>query len=111
MRQLVALAIFVLVAACQRSPEQQQADRLRSEAQQRGADMEKRAETEAERLEQQASALENEAKQAGGKTGQRLKVRADALAKEAQIVRRQAEMQADATKEDVDARIKASESR
>ena len=110
MRQLVALAMFVLVAACQRSPEQQ-ADRLRSEAQQRGADMEKRAETEAERLEQQASALENEAKQAGGMTGQRLKVRADALAKEAKIVRRQAEMQADANKEAVDARIKASESR
>jgi hypothetical protein len=111
MRPLLALAIVALTAACQRTPEQQQADTLRNDAQQRGSAIENQAETQADRLEQQADALNNEAKQAGGLTGERLKVRADALSKEAKIIRKQAGMQADAIKEDADARIKASESR
>ena len=111
MRSLLAIGLIVLAAACQRTPEQQQADKLRVEARQRGAEIEKHAEGEADRLQQKADALENEALQTGGLTGQRLKVRADALAKEAKIVRKQAGMQADAIKEAADARIKASESR
>lgn len=111
MRRMLAIGFIVLTAACQRTPEQQQADNLRSEARLRGAQIEKHADSEADRLRQQAEALENEAQQAGGLTGQRLRVRADALAKEAKIVRKQADMQADAIKESTDARIKASESR
>jgi hypothetical protein len=111
MRPLLALAFVALTAACQRTPEQQQADALRNDAQRRGSAIENQGETEADRLEQQADALNNEAKQAGGLTGERLEVRADALAKEAKIVRKQADMQADAIKEAADARIKASESR
>ena len=100
---LVVLAMVVLTAACQRTPEQQQADKLRSDAQQRGALIENQADSQAD--------LDNQAEQAGGLTGERLKVRADALAKEAKIIRKQAGMQADAGKEATDARIKASESR
>ena len=83
MRPLLAFAIVTLTAGCQRTPEQQQADTLRADAQQRGSAIENQAEMEADRLEQQADALSNEAKQAGGLTGERFKVRADALAKEA----------------------------
>lgn len=111
MRPLLAISFVALTAACQRTPEQQQADSLRGEARQRAAEIEKHADTEANHLQQQAEALENEAQKAGGLTGQRLRVRADALAKEAKIVRKQADMQADAIKEATDARIKASESR
>ena len=111
MRPLLILGLLTLAAACQRTPEQQQADSLRDEAQLRGAEIENRAGTEADLLQQQADALENQAQQTGGLTGERLKVRADALAKEAKIIRKQADMQADALKEATDARIKASESR
>jgi hypothetical protein len=111
MRPLMTLAMVVIAVACQRTPEQQQADKLRGDAQQRGAIIENRADTQADRLQQQADALNNEAKQAGGLTGERLKVRADALAKEAQIIRKQGGMQADAIKEATDAGIKSSESR
>lgn len=111
MRALLVLVMVGLAAACQRTPEQQKADNLRSDARQRGAAIENRADTEADRLQQQASGLENQAKQAGGMTGERLKVRADALNQEATIIRKQADMQADAIKESADARIKASKSR
>jgi hypothetical protein len=111
MRPLMVLAMVGLTVACQRTPEQQRADQLRSEAQQRGGAIENQADTQADRLQQQADALNNEAERAGGLTGERLKVRADALAKEAKIIRKQADMQADAIKESTDAGIKASESR
>ena len=111
MRWLLLLALAALTAACQRTPEQQQADKLRSEAQQRGGAIENQADIQANRLQQQADALNHEAERAGGLTGQRLKVRADALAKEAKIIRKQADMQSDAIKEATDAEIKASESR
>lgn len=111
MRLVVALAMIVLTVACQRTPEQQEADKLRSDARQRGAVIQNQGDIQADRLQQQADALNNEAKQAGGLTGERLKVRADALTKEANIIRKQAGMQADAIKEATDARIKTSESR
>ena len=112
MRPLLVVAIVSLTAAaCQRTPEQQQADNLRSEARQQGASIENRAASEADRLQQQANVLENEAKQTGGMTGERLQVRADALHEESKIIRKQADKQADAIKEIADARIKASESR
>ena len=111
MRTLLALAMLASAGACHRTPEQQQADLLRNDAQQRGSAIENLAETQADRLQQQAEALEIEAKQRGGLTGERLKVRAEALAKEAKILRKQGDMQSDAIKEAADARIKASESR
>jgi len=99
------------MAACQRTPEQQQADAARSDARQRGGTIENRADAEADRLQQQASDLENQAAQAGGMTGERLRIRAKALDQESKVVRKQAYMQADAIKEDADAHIKASKSR
>ena len=111
MRSLAVLGIIFLLAACQRTPEQQQNDKLREDAQRRGADIENRADTQADRLEAQAQVLEDQAQEAGGFTGQRLKVRADALAKEARIIRKQADMQADAIRQSADAEVKASESR
>ena len=112
MRPLLIFAIVALAtAACQRTPEQQQADDVRSNAQQQGASIENLSGEEADRLEQQAAILENEAKRSGGLTGQRLKVRADALKKESKIIRKQGDQQAEAIKESADARIKASESR
>lgn len=110
-RASLALTAFALTVACQRTPEQQQEDRLRADAQQRASSIENQADTQAYRLEQQAEVLDNQATQAGGYTGQRLKVRADALAKEAKIIRKQADMQAAAIKETADARIKTSKSR
>jgi protein involved in sex pheromone biosynthesis len=111
MRALAVLGIVLLLVACQRTPEQQQNDKLREDAQQRSSDIENRADTQADQLEMKAKVLDNEAQQAGGYTGERLKVRADALAKEAKIIRKQANMQADAVRESADARVKASESR
>lgn len=111
MRTLPALAIFVLTTACPRTADQQHADMLRNDAQQRGSAIENQAENQADLLQQRAEALEIEAKQKGGLSGERLKVRAEALAKEAKIIRKQGDMQADAIKEAADARIKASESR
>ena len=111
MRTLPVLATVVLLMACQQTPEQQQADLLRNDAQQRGSAIENQAKIEADRLQQQAEALNLEAEQTGGLTGERLKIRADALAEEAKIVRKQGDMRADAIKEATDARIKASESR
>lgn len=111
MRVLLAVSLIALVTSCQRSPEQQQADNLRSEARLRGAEIVNHADGEADRLQEQASALENEAQRSGGLTAERLRVRSDAATKEAKIVRKQANMKAEAIKEGTDARIKASESR
>lgn len=112
MRQLLLLVIVTLtVGACQRTPEEQQSDQARSDARERGALIENRADREADQLQQQTAELENQANQAGGMTAERLKVRAEALKDEAKIVRKQADKQADAIKESTDARIKASESR
>ena len=110
-RPFLAICLVVSTAGCQRTAEQEQADNLRAEAQQRGSEIRKQADSEADRLQQQAEVLENDAEQAGGLTGERLRVRADALSKEAKILRKQADMQADAIKEAADARVKASESR
>jgi len=111
MRTCLALIAVAFTAACQRTPEQQQADTLRSDARERGAAIENDAEMQANRLQQQANNLEAGAKQAGGYTGQRLQVRADALSKEAKIIRKQADRKAEALKETADAKIKTSESR
>lgn len=111
MRRFLILAVLTLAAACQRTPEQQQADEQRSEAEQRSSAIKNRADNEADRLQQRGAALRAGAKQAGGLTGERLRVRGEALAKEAKIVRKQGHMQADAIKEDAEARIKTSESR
>ena len=111
MRTLVALATVSLMSACQESLEQQQADRMRGDAQQRGDVIEKQADNLADGLERQARALETEANQVGGMTGERIRIRADALEKEAKVIRKQADMQADSIKEAADAGIKASESR
>ena len=111
MRFLLAIAMIALTLACQRTAEQQHADNVRSDARQRGATIENRADTQADRLQQQASDLQNQATQAGGMTGERLRIRANALDQESKVIRRQAHMQADAIREDADARIKASKSR
>lgn len=111
MRRSLAVGILALATACQRTPEQQQADKLRADAQQRASAIYNQADTQANGLKQRADAIDNVANQAGGYTGQRLKVRADALAKEAKIIRKQADMQAAAVRETADARIKTSESR
>jgi hypothetical protein len=111
MRFLLILATFASVAACQRTPEQQQADDARSDARQRGGAIENAADAQADRLQQQASDLQNQAAQAGGMTGERLKIRANALDQESKVIRKQGDLQADAIKESADARIKASKSR
>lgn len=111
MRLILALAVLALTPGCQRTPEQQQADVVRSEANKRAAAIENEADVQAGRMEQQASELHNQAIQAGGMTGERLGIRAKALDKESKVVRKQADTQADAIKEEADARIKASKSR
>ena len=109
--RVLLLTIVALAAGCNRSPEQQQADRLIEDARARGAALEKRADLEADRLEAEAQGLGKQAKQAGGYTGKRIAVRADALSKEARIVREQAAMQADALKHAATAQGEAIKSR
>jgi hypothetical protein len=111
MRTAFTFATMVLMAACHRTPEQQEADKLRSDAQERGAAIESQAASEADRLQQEAKTLKASSKRAGGFTGQRLQVRADALSKEAKIIRKQSGMKAEAMKETANAKIKTSESR
>jgi hypothetical protein len=111
MRCLLIVALLASMAACQRTPEQQQADALRSDARQRGAAIENQANVQADRLQQQASNLQNQATRAGGMTGERLRIRANALHQESKVIRKQGDMQADAVREGADARIKASKSR
>ena len=112
MRQLLLFAVVTsVIAACQRTPEQQRFDQARSDARERSALIENQADKEADQLQQQAAKLENEASQAGGMSGKRLKVRAEALEDEAKIIRKQADKQAEAIKESTDAQIKASENR
>ena len=111
MRFVLILAMVTSMPACQRTPEQQQADALRADARQRGAAIENQADAQADRLRQQASELQNQATQAGGMTGERLRIRANALDKESKVIRKQADIQADAIKEDADASIKESKSR
>lgn len=111
MRTALTFAMLVLMAACHRTPQQQQADELRSDAQERGAAIQNEADSQADRLQQQAKGLEAGSKQAGGYTGQRLQVRADALSREAKILRKQGDMKAEAMKETADAKIKTAESR
>ena len=69
MRTLPVLATVVFLTACQRTPDQQQTDLLRNDAQQRGSAIENQANIEADRLQQQAEALYIEAEQRGGLTG------------------------------------------
>jgi hypothetical protein len=111
MRILLVLATTALMGACQQTPEEQQADKLRGAAQERRVALETQAKAQADRLQLQADALEAEAKKAGGMTGERLRIRADALVKEAKLIQKQADMQADAVEGAADARIKASKSR
>lgn len=110
MRFLLVLGMLALTVACQRTPEQQQADNVMNEARQRGATIENQGDTQADQLQQQASGLQNQAAQVGGMTGERLRIRADALDRESKVIRKQADMQADAIKENADARIKAAKS-
>lgn len=111
MRALLAIPLLVLIVACQRTPEQQRADKLRSDAEERSSAIENKADVDANRLQQRAEGLRAGAEQVGGLTGERLKVRGDALTKEAKIVRKQGRMQADAVTEEADAKIKAAKSR
>lgn len=111
MRMVRLIAFVTLVAGCQQSPEQKQAQALRDQAKAQAAALAKTADTQAGGLEQHAKALRDQAKQAGGFSGQRLEVQADALSKEAKLIRKQADVRGDAIKESVDARIKTTESR
>ena len=111
MRYLLILAMAASTVACQRTPEQRQADTMRSDARQRATAIENEGDVQADRLQQQAVDLRNQAKQAGGMTGERLTIRANALDQESKVIRKQADTRADAIKEDTDARIKASSSR
>jgi lipopolysaccharide export system protein LptA len=111
MRILLVISTTAFMVACQRTPEQQQADQLRGAAQERRITLETQAKAQADRLKLQADTLEAEAQKAGGMTGERLRIRADALSKEAKLIQKQADMQADAVEEAADARIKASKSR
>lgn len=111
MRFLLVLIVLTSMAACQRTPEQQQADALRSDARQRAVAIENEADVQADRLQQNASDLQNQAAQTGGMTGERLRIRANALDQESKVIRKQGDMRADAIREDADARIKASKSR
>jgi outer membrane PBP1 activator LpoA protein len=110
-RALPFVTTAILFAACSQSPEQQQADQIRGDANKQAAALTHRAEAQAAPLDEQAEVLKNEAKQVGGYNGKRLNVRAGALKQEGQLDRKQGDEQAAAVKESADARIKALHSR
>lgn len=112
LRSAVALLFAgAALACCSRSPQDQQAEAVKSAAAKRADQIDQQSRAQAESMHAQAKTLSQQAKQAGGLTGQRLQVQADALDKQADIVSRQGKLQAEATREAADAQAKQLASR
>ena len=108
---LASCGVIVALAACQKSPTEEQADALSEGGRIRAASVRIGAEKEAEALDQRANDLAAKAKAAGGFTGERLAVQAEAAADEADIVRKQGRTKAESVEEAADAEAKAVRSR
>jgi len=108
---LVLLIAAACVAGCSKSPQDQQADRLRAAADAKAQQIRDQAAPQIQAMNDQSKALAAQAKSTGGYTGERLKVQADSLSRQADILDKQARAQADATREAADAQAKQIASR
>lgn len=111
MRKFATFTLVVIATACSKSPQDQQTDKIRTQAHEQAEAITRHADQQAKPLEQQAEALRAEAKKTGGYGGKRLEIQADASSKQAKLLHEQADEQADAVKEAADAQIKAIRSR
>ncbi|KQM36388.1 hypothetical protein ASE59_04810 [Sphingomonas sp. Leaf10] len=96
---LAAAAAFALTACGSQTPQQQQAEQLRDQADAEGDAIEAAAENQTAQMKVEAEGLLNQAQQAGGYDAERLKVRADAMRDEAKLVEQQAEARAKAVRD------------
>jgi hypothetical protein len=102
---------LLMLAACQKHPEDQRAAALQEAARDQAAAVKGQAGVEAAGLAKDAAALREQAAKAGGYTGQRLETRSRALAKESDIVKRQGEARAKAIEDAAKAQAEAIKSR
>ncbi|GAA4033224.1 hypothetical protein GCM10022281_11260 [Sphingomonas rosea] len=111
MKSAVPVVALLLLAACQRTPQEQQIHDIKAQADERADAVEQAADGRADPMDAQAKALREQAKQVGGYDGKRLEVQADALEKEADLTRAQGNDRGDAIRAEADAKAKALESR
>jgi len=111
MRAIAPLLALALLAACSRSPQQQQIDAIRTEADQRADAIEEEGGNQAAPLKQQETTLREQAKQAGGYDGKRLTIQAEAAEAQADLLRQQARDRSEAVRAAATAKVKEIESR
>jgi len=111
MRVTPIILAMLFLAACERSPAQQQMHDIKEAADNRADKLEADGKVKAEPLDTQAKALRTQADQAGGYEGKRLDVQAEALEKQADLIRAQAHDRAEAVRAAADAQVKALQSR
>lgn len=102
-----AAAAFALTACGSQTPQEQQAEQLRDQADAEADAIEAAAENQTAQMKVEAEGLVNQAGQGGGYDAERLKVRADAIREEAKLVEQQAEARAKAVRDAGEARASA----
>ncbi|UUL82319.1 hypothetical protein [Sphingomonas qomolangmaensis] len=99
-RYALALMPVCLTMACApQTPQEQQAEQIREEADKRGDAIEAEARDRSAQMEAQAAALESQAGTSQSFDAQRLQVQADALKKQADLIEQQADAQAKAVRD------------
>ena len=105
---LIAAALALATAACaQQTPQEQQAEQLRDEADAQADAVEAEAENRTAQMKVEAEKLLQQAGQGGGYDAQRLEVRANAIKQEAKLIEDQAEARARAMRDAGKARASA----
>lgn len=109
LRLALCLAPLTLAAsACApQTPQEQQAEQIREEADKQGDAIEATARDKAAQMESQAASLENQAGTSKSFEAQRLQVQADALKKQAELIEDQADAEAKAIRDGGQARASA----
>lgn len=111
MRSTALMLALLLLAACSRTPQEQQIHDIKAEADTRADAIESEGDRQADPLDSQAKGLRERAKQVAGYDGKRLEIKAEALEKQADLAREQGEDRAEAVRAEANAKVKALESR
>lgn len=105
---LFAAAAAICASACSpQTPQEQQAEQLRDQADAEGDALEAAAQNRTAQMEVEAETLIQQAGQSGGYDAQRLKVRAEAIKDEAKLIEKQAEARAKAIRDAGEAKASA----
>jgi hypothetical protein len=108
LRFALMLAPLTLASACApQTPQEQQAEQIREEADKQGDAIEASARDRAAKMEADAAALENQAGTSKSFEAQRLQVQANALKEQADLIEKQAEAEAKAVRDAGQARSSA----